>query len=120
VSVLVGFLHRHDSLSPQFSRSLRRLMLRDATRSRHIVDEIDHESSANISAGRNDIVRGFLDHRAKPDWLWMIDSDMTFAPAILDRLLATADPKHRPIVGGLCFGVRPSTCSAPTGGCSTS
>jgi hypothetical protein len=40
--------------------------------------------------------------------LWMVDSDMTFGDGILDRLLKTANPKHMPIVGGLCFGVRPA------------
>jgi GT2 family glycosyltransferase len=30
---------------------------------------------------------------------------MTFEPDALDRLLKTAHPVNRPIVGGLCFGV---------------
>lgn len=83
------------------------VMMRDAATSRHIVGEFDQESSANISSARCQIVRDFLAHPAKPEWLWMIDSDMTFGHDILDRLLATADPTERPIVGGLCFGVRP-------------
>jgi hypothetical protein len=74
---------------------------------RRIVGELDQESSANISTGRCRIVEQFLAHPAQPDWLWMVDADMTFPDDILDRLLSAADPKTKPIVGGLCFGVRP-------------
>jgi hypothetical protein len=37
----------------------------------------------------------------------MLDSDMTFGDQILDRLLISANPESKPIMGGLCFGVRP-------------
>jgi hypothetical protein len=72
-----------------------------------IIGELDKESSANISTARNEIVREAIAHPAKPDYLWMVDDDMTFGDGILDRLLTTAHFKARPIVGGLCFGVRP-------------
>ena len=107
MSVLVGLCHPATSIAPQFRRCLTAVYLRDAARSRRIVGELDHESSANISAARNRIVREFLAWPGRPDWLWLVDADMTFANTILDRLLQTADPKERPIVGGLCFGVRP-------------
>jgi hypothetical protein len=106
-SVVVGFLHRADSLSPQFRRSLTMLLMRDAATKRRVVAELDKESSANISGARCAVVRDFLAHPAQPEWLWMVDSDMTFADDLLERLLATADAEKRPIVGGLCFGVRP-------------
>jgi GT2 family glycosyltransferase len=83
------------------------LLMRDAATSRHVIAELDKESSANISGGRCSIVRDFLNHPAEPEWLWMVDDDMTFGDDILERLLATADVDSRPIVGGLCFGVRP-------------
>jgi hypothetical protein len=82
-------------------------MVRDAVGARRIVAEFDYEASANISLPRCKVVSDFLAHPARPDWLWMIDADMTFAADILDRLLASADIIDRPIVGGLCFGVRP-------------
>jgi len=107
VKVVVGFLHRADSIAPLFRRSLTMLYMRDARSRQRIIGELDQESSANISAGRCQIVRDFLAHPDKPHWLWMVDSDMTFAPDILDRLLQAADVSARPIVGGLCFGVRP-------------
>lgn len=83
------------------------VLMRDARTAQHVVGELDKESSANISTARCEIVREFLAHPARPEWLWMIDSDMTFGDGILERLLATAHPVDRPIVGGLCFGVRP-------------
>lgn len=107
MSVIVGFCHPQGSITPQFRRSLTMVYMRDAARTRHIVGEIDKEASM-IAAGRNEIVLEFLDRPGKPDWLWMVDSDMTFGDKILERLLANADPKERPILGGLCFGVRPA------------
>jgi hypothetical protein len=110
--VIVGFCHRSDSIAPQFRRCLTMVLMRDAGRAAlrqlpRVVGELDKESSANIATARCEIVREFLAHPSKPDWLWMVDSDMTFGDGILERLLATADAKLRPIVGGLCFGVRP-------------
>jgi hypothetical protein len=107
-STVVAFCHRSDAIAPQFRRSLTMLLVRDAVRSRHILGEIDKESSANISTARCEIVGEFLENPDRPEWLWMVDSDMTFAPDILDQLLKTADPETHPIVGGLCFGVRPA------------
>jgi hypothetical protein len=61
------------------------------------------DAGANLSGPRNEIVRKFLDHKTA-DWLLMIDTDMTFNPDIVERLLENADPDTAPIVGGLCFG----------------
>jgi hypothetical protein len=72
-----------------------------------IMGEFDQESSANISTARCNIVRRFLAHPGEPEWLWMVDTDMTFDIDILDRLVGVADPVERPIVGGLAFGVGP-------------
>jgi hypothetical protein len=59
-------------------------------------------SGPRIAKARNDIVRSFLKNGA--EWLWMLDSDMTFAADCLDALFAVADANERPVVGGLCFG----------------
>jgi hypothetical protein len=107
VKVVVGFVHRSDAIAPQFRRCLTMAVVRDAAGLRRIIGEFDEESSANISQARCRIVRRFLDHPARPDWLWMVDTDMTFPEDMLDRLLGAADVRVRPIVGGLCFGVRP-------------
>lgn len=105
-SVLVAFLHRAGSTTPDFHRCLRNLLVRDAYRfPGRVVGVIDRESSANVSIGRCDVVRQFLERDA--DWLLMLDDDMTFADDLLDVLLSAADVVDRPIVGGLCFGFRP-------------
>lgn len=54
-----------------------------------------------LAAARNDVVRRFL--KTEAEWLFWLDTDMGFAPDILDKLLSVADPTERPIVGGLCF-----------------
>lgn len=48
------------------------------------------ESGANIVTARNRIVRVFLEN-TDAEWLWMVDSDMTFEMDTLDRLLEVAD-----------------------------
>ena len=66
-----------------------------------------------IADHRNNIVRRFLGTEA--EWLWMVDSDMVFESDVLDRLMASAHWKNRPIVGALCFGAnRRSTKIFPT------
>lgn len=40
------------------------------------------------------------------EWLWTVDSDMGFAPTIVDELVTAADPVERPVVGALCFGLK--------------
>lgn len=61
--------------------------------------------SGQIPTARNRAAGHFLDATSAP-WLWMIDTDMGFAPDTLERLLAEADPITRPIVGALCFAQR--------------
>lgn len=58
--------------------------------------------TTNIAHGRNQIVRTFLDETTA-DWLWFIDTDQTFDPDVLDRLVDAADPTDRPILGALVF-----------------
>jgi GT2 family glycosyltransferase len=59
-------------------------------------------SGPNISTARNRVVADFLTGQRAP-WLLMVDTDMVWNPAALDRLIAAADPDSRPIVGGLCY-----------------
>jgi GT2 family glycosyltransferase len=59
------------------------------------------ESGPRVAAARNQVVRTFLE--SDVEWLWMLDADMCFRPAVLDQLLEAADPTERPIVGGLYF-----------------
>ena len=36
-------------------------------------------------------------------WLWMLDTDIVFGPALLLRLAETADTQSRPLLSGLYF-----------------
>jgi glycosyltransferase involved in cell wall biosynthesis len=65
---------------------------------------IRHGTDGLVEA-RNKAVQQFLDER-EADWLFWIDTDMGFPADVLDRLVGAADPKTRPIVGGLCFTQR--------------
>lgn len=57
--------------------------------------------SDGLPAARNKVAEQFLESGA--DWLWVVDTDMGFAPDTLTRLLAVADPTDRPVMGALCF-----------------
>lgn len=61
------------------------------------------ESGPRIAAGRNILVKQFLDHTTC-EWMWMLDSDIVFDTQCLDKLLEVADPVERPLVAGLYFG----------------
>ena len=54
-----------------------------------------------VGLSRSLVVEGFL--KSDAEWLLFIDSDMAFPPDAIDRLFKWADPKKRPIVGGLCM-----------------
>lgn len=61
------------------------------------------ETGPVLDKARNDLAERFLQSNA--DWMLMVDSDMTFQPDLLDRLLERADPEERPIVAPLCYSV---------------
>lgn len=68
-----------------------------------IVDFAALITGPRIAAARNQLVRLFLSHKDKPNWMLMLDADMVFQPTLLAQLLAHADPKEVPVIGGLCF-----------------
>ena len=59
----------------------------------------------SIVAGRNALTKAFLEE-TDTELLWWIDSDMGFDDAILEELIAVADPDERPVVGALCFALK--------------
>lgn len=126
-TVCVGYLHSHDVAS-RFHLSITGLVVREAAKVRAGVHSVIFDggghiamhSGVNVSSGRNEVVRRFLETSA--EWLWMVDADMEMPPDTLDRLLASAnaDPAapratdgdlepgvryYAPIVGALCFGI---------------
>lgn len=112
-TVAVGFLHP-GHWSDCFGMSLKNLYLADAFGSQRMVPngmELRELCTAGgIVAGRNAIAASFLD-RTECEWLFMVDSDMGFAPDTVDRLIESANPETRPVVGGLCFSLRRDTPS---------
>lgn len=106
--VSVGFLHP-GHYTHCFAESLRDLLLFDLTgkaRTAHDHGTLGKECGAgDISEGRNQLAKVMCDE-SRAEWLFMVDSDMGFEPDTLERLLASADPKERPIVGALCFALK--------------
>ncbi len=105
-AVVVGFLDG-GQWSACFGLSYRDLCLYDVVNSQRIVREGGRElrnlcGTGGIPQGRNKIAREFLDS-TDGEWLFMIDTDMGFASDTVDRLVASADPEERPVMGGLCF-----------------
>lgn len=89
-----------------FMESVVDLLIHDTAFHRRIVNgggRLGLQAGSNLSGPRNSLVKQFLAYGAA-EWLFMVDSDMTFAPDTLERLLEHADPEKAPIVGGLCFG----------------
>lgn len=106
MTVAVGFCYGQTSQTPQWSHSYRMVLVREAAGRKRIVAEIGREASGvHIPDARCQIVREFLKLK-RPEWLWMMDTDATFADDILDQLLHSADSVKRPILGALAFGVR--------------
>jgi len=107
-TVAFGYVHP-DQVSVLFHTSFLQTVLYDKATSNRIVGGAAKFSSANISNARNDVVREFLAMPSRPDWLWMVDTDMEWAPDAVERLLQSAYDDDGTIkahvVGGLCFGV---------------
>lgn len=117
-SVIVGYLDA-GQWSACFGLSYRDLLLADAFGANRIVRPGGRElrsvtGSGGIPQGRNKVARQFLD-TTDGEWLLVLDTDMGFAPDLLERLVEAADPVERPVVGALCFaGVRVRPASIDT------
>lgn len=107
--VTVGFLHPGE-YAACFANSLIDLLMVDLLhgegRMAHAHGRLGNEVGANqIITGRNELARATLDGTGS-EWLFMVDSDMGFAPDTVERLIASADPDTRPVVGGLAFACK--------------
>jgi hypothetical protein len=104
-TVAIGYVY--GTIEPAFHHSLNALLAFDATGPRQIVDVLPYASGPNLSHARNELVRRFLEHPTKPSWFLSVDSDMSFARDLVVALTDVGDATERPVVGALCFGVRP-------------
>jgi GT2 family glycosyltransferase len=104
--VVIAYCHP-GTVHAAFHESLLDLLVYDMSHARRVVDgggRVGVQASANVAGPRNAIVKQFL-AESDAEWLLMLDSDMTFQPDLVDRLIEHADPHTAPIVGGLCFGI---------------
>lgn len=104
--VSVGFLHP-GHYAACFAESLTELLFHDAAGKQRIVShrfgKMGKEcGSGGIVDGRNKLASTLLDE-SESEWLFMVDSDMGFAPDTVEKLIAAANPETRPVVGGLAF-----------------
>ena len=67
-----------------------------------VVDFMTNVGS-RIAHNRNNIVRAFL--RTDADALLFVDDDMLWKNRAIDKMIEHFDPKKRPVIGGLCFGL---------------
>ena len=109
-----------EQVSGWFTKSLVDLVLHDTTdgsgflRDRERSGFIALSSGPRVAEARNKIIDLFAENYPACDWLLMLDTDMTFSPDLLERLMAVADPTEAPIVGGLCFAGGRSNEPYPT------
>ncbi|GIH27618.1 hypothetical protein Aph01nite_59280 [Acrocarpospora phusangensis] len=108
-SAVVGLID-NGSWSACFGLSFRDLMLYDLGNQQRFYAESCGQlrkvtGTMGLIAARNDIARDFLDKTAG-EWLFFVDTDMGFGPDTVDRLIESADPEIRPIVGGLSFALK--------------
>ena len=103
--VLAAYLHPN-TVSHSFMHSMVGVVEHDHTLpSQLIAGMLDVRCGAGaLVASRNSAVAGFLDD-CDAEWLWLVDTDMGFAPDTVARLVGAADPALRPVVGALCFGL---------------
>lgn len=92
----------------RFTDCLYELGVYDAQGPQHLMGgggRISFQTGPRIGEIRCRMVHHFLTHELinRADWLLMVDADMTFEPSLVEDLLAHADPKEVPIIGGLCF-----------------
>lgn len=104
--VSVGFLHP-GHYSSVFADSLTELLFFDAGHKQRIVSHPHGRmgkscGSGGIVDGRNKLAQVMCDE-SEADWLFMVDSDMGFAPDSVERLIEAAHAIDRPVVGGLAF-----------------
>jgi len=108
-SVVVGYLDG-GRWSACFGLSYRDLIVHDLLGEQRIIRPGGKELRAltgtgGIAANRNKVAQDFLD-ATDGEWLFMVDTDMGFAADTVERLVASADPVERPVVGALTFQLK--------------
>lgn len=106
VGVVVAWISPGE-VSSWFCYSLADMLRYDAQGPRHISGPDGGitalRSGPRVAEARNQVVDAFARLHPNAEWLLMVDSDMTFEPDFLEKMLAVADPKEVPILGALAF-----------------
>ena len=90
--------------STSYTESIMRSYMHDA--GRHLTPPLLLPTTPmRIASNRNYGVKIFLEE-SDAEWLLFIDSDMGWPEDAVELLLKAADPKERPVIGALCFGMR--------------
>lgn len=115
--VVIGYVHSND-VAISFHHSILKLWEHELTSDRQLLAgwlPMRYGTGGLVEA-RNRVAATFLATEA--DWLLSLDTDMGFAPDLLERLVDAADPIERPVVGALCF-INSETGSDGMGGVRT-
>lgn len=102
-SVCLAYVHSNE-VAHSWHRSVIDLLGYDLSHKQRVLRggfSATHCGTGGLVAARNDTAARFLGGDA--EWLFWVDTDMGFAPDTVDRLLSSADPTDRPVVGALCF-----------------
>ena len=94
--ISLGYIHNGEVKAP-FMRAVLDTLVNDR---RHLIAGIHEAQSADIVENRNIVVRNFL--ATNNEWLWFVDSDMSFEPDTLARLLGDGSTS-RPIRAAMAF-----------------
>lgn len=112
---VVAHLHPGE-VSASFDFSLRASLAFDLATNQRLVNKgnwqviATQQGAGRLERGRNEAARMFLDQHPDADILVFVDSDMGWDADAIERLCTVidSDPNRFPIVGGLCFGVKPT------------
>jgi hypothetical protein len=106
-AVTIGYVHNGIDVAYSWHKCFIELVGHDMTHGGHVIRGgwAATRFSHNIVDARNTAIAGWLDDESHSgsDWWFWLDTDMGFSPDTVEELLRVADPKTRPIVGGLCF-----------------
>lgn len=107
--VLVAYLHNAHDVQHSFHHCLTSLVNYDAAHRQRLFASAGplmmRCGTDGLVEARNKVMAHFLDQTVE-EWLWSVDTDMGFPADVVDRLIDSADPVKRPVVGALCFGLR--------------
>jgi hypothetical protein len=107
-TVAVAYVHKYE-IEYSFHHSIVQMVLYDLATNMRVARGgfvVRRGTTGDLARDRNFGVVDFLNDPRQADWLLWVDTDMGFEPDAIERLVASADPVERPVMGGLCFAQR--------------